>query len=1207
MARKTGAPDAAKLVRDDIVPDSALQVGDERPDRFDHQAIADRVCDLVCVTDPPINIALFGPWGSGKSSFYALLKQKLKGQDSSIQVARYDAWKYGGESLKRNFITSVAHDLGFENEREFDEELHQDREENRLDLGGWLVRNWGALVIGGFIAIAVAAAWLLLFGYVSMLIKEEAFRKAISDALPSAGTVLGLTIAALVVGPKMLESANVKVSEAAPVADDQFARSFRRLVKKATKGGDRRLVVFIDELDRCEPKDVVSTLIDLKTFLDEDGCVFVVAADREVLERALREVPQAKPVREDEPYYSTPGAFLDKVFQHQLALPPLRPQALTEFARKLVRTRGGIWETLRSAEPDDRLFDRVIYTLVPAHVRSPRRVKVLLNNYATDVRVAQSRKIDWLVRATELAKLTVLKTEFPAVAADLLAYPRLLEMILDPPASPPDELRRKLANYVVDYDSSASELGPAGELLADDDDNEASQDERRRAVRDAEKLLRQQLRQYLTKTRAENIPDPRPDLIYLQSAGASDGVSDPRLGEVLDFASDTAPDEVVAAFASELSRTRARAARHLAAASDGTSGPNRANLIEEACRLFETLDTADAREVAAAMASSVRVVVGSADRRPSMIPGALAVAVHAANVDLIETLVSGLSTSAVSDEGLLLRIVPVLADVSDEQAPRIEDVVGGAYYEQPEPLHGALATLPTHAARRLWNSQHAAVESALTRLARDQEGEAEELATPSTQGRATTAPAQSATPPDEEEVAETEAPSERYEALVRAVEARTEPDPDLNSGVLQLGQRFADDDVRTEARRFAERTLGELAAVARSRHAIEGVLRDTPQSWGWWSQQIVSGNNVESKLATDALVRAVGELNAVSGSPLDEIEPVVRRVLSVTPVESDLSAVVASFDGAVSALPWDDGGRPRRRAAYAVGRALAERESTADAVASTLSQDVMRALEEEPSDELQQELVSVVELMPPAAAKATDEELSRYESSDSDVTTVVLLRLICAARFGGSPLAASAVAPAITGGGGRVLDAWLRLAPEVDEVIRTIKGEAWPGQDTLAAYSTGLDDESRSKLWIHLESRNAPVRVLTAAASGAVTAEAVDHIRRKVDRETRQQERDRSVARLLTADLSSSEAHKASSEFAEHLLRTEVNGNVPLAARLVIHTKGGARGHIETLRGLFDTAVGHNDKILTKELKSSLRDVRLLSKSKSRLEKIFGR
>ena len=100
----------------------------------------------------------------------------------------------------------------------------------------------------------------------------------------------------------------------------------------------------------------------------------------------------------------------------------VRPRdcTLTRFARDLVKDKGGLWKDLREAEPRQALLNTIVYALVPAHVRSPRRVKIILNNFATNARIVQGRGIDWLPRAAEIAKLTVLQTEFPEVAAALL-------------------------------------------------------------------------------------------------------------------------------------------------------------------------------------------------------------------------------------------------------------------------------------------------------------------------------------------------------------------------------------------------------------------------------------------------------------------------------------------------------------------------------------------------------------------------------------------------------------------------------------------------------------------------------------------------------------------------------------------------------------------------------------------------------------------
>ena len=50
--------------------------------------------------------------------------------------------------------------------------------------------------------------------------------------------------------------------------------------------------------------------------------------------------------------------------------------------------------------------------------------------FAINARTTQARGIAWQERATEIAKLTVLETEFPLFAADLHIEPRLPSLVL---------------------------------------------------------------------------------------------------------------------------------------------------------------------------------------------------------------------------------------------------------------------------------------------------------------------------------------------------------------------------------------------------------------------------------------------------------------------------------------------------------------------------------------------------------------------------------------------------------------------------------------------------------------------------------------------------------------------------------------------------------------------------------------------------------
>ncbi|MBA3866578.1 MAG: hypothetical protein H0X42_09585 [Solirubrobacterales bacterium] len=211
-------PLPSPIVAGDLIPDHALAVRDG--DQFDYAPIADRIADLCCEADMPINIALFAPWGSGKSSLYTLIDARLgeRGEDEA-KLVRYDAWRYGGKALQRNFIAHAARELEFSEDDPDYSEYHRGLYENqrRVTLSG--PRVWKA-VRGGRLAplIAIALA-LVLLGLIL----------AIDSILIAA--VISTFVAVLAA---VIDTGKVEVEQSKPSEDEEFSARFHRLVERAT-------------------------------------------------------------------------------------------------------------------------------------------------------------------------------------------------------------------------------------------------------------------------------------------------------------------------------------------------------------------------------------------------------------------------------------------------------------------------------------------------------------------------------------------------------------------------------------------------------------------------------------------------------------------------------------------------------------------------------------------------------------------------------------------------------------------------------------------------------------------------------------------------------------------------------------------------------------------------------------------------------------
>ncbi|MET9013980.1 P-loop NTPase fold protein [Streptomyces olivaceoviridis] len=500
------------MAPDDLIQDR--EVDSARSDRLAHSHIADQLYDVVLSVPTPTNIAVWGPWGSGKSGVANLLKGLLDEREF-VRFVRFDAFKYAENPLRRNFIIAAATALGIKDAK-FHEELYGGRVAVKLQFGrndvGRLLKMFG-LTFGAVVAFFAAA--MALFAWLHGGAFRPTFATMAAGALKA-----GIAPAALLTSMMVLVSRTLTREHKTEAADsdEQFEEIFAALVARA---GVERIIVFVDELDRCKPSDVVATLDALRTFLGVDGCVFVVAADQQVLEEALtRALEQATPADAVNPYYSSGSGYLDKVFQYQLSLPPLLVPKVTSFAADLVRGRGGLWAAID--------INLVVSVLVPSHVRSPRRVKALLNTFALTYRLAQRRAADGLLetdpttRVEEIAKLACLRVEFPLFARDLLLDHRLCQYVLALAANPRADLGFHVGEQVRQAASRYANLdADVDQRLSDPEGPDEDEDGDEKAA-DVRRHHGQQLVAYLKRTR--KVPGPGRDLIFLETSGSVFGL-----------------------------------------------------------------------------------------------------------------------------------------------------------------------------------------------------------------------------------------------------------------------------------------------------------------------------------------------------------------------------------------------------------------------------------------------------------------------------------------------------------------------------------------------------------------------------------------------------------------------------------------------------------------------------------------------------------
>lgn len=90
--------------------------------------------------------------------------------------------------------------------------------------------------------------------------------------------------------------------------------------------GDRRIIVFVDDLDRADPRMLPTTLLTLRELLDWPGFVFVLAFDKDVVGKALRSYSEA--------FGESAQHFLDKIIDVPVTLPEPSPKQVQRMVAR---------------------------------------------------------------------------------------------------------------------------------------------------------------------------------------------------------------------------------------------------------------------------------------------------------------------------------------------------------------------------------------------------------------------------------------------------------------------------------------------------------------------------------------------------------------------------------------------------------------------------------------------------------------------------------------------------------------------------------------------------------------------------------------------------------------------------------------------------------------------------------------------------------
>ncbi|MDI9895676.1 P-loop NTPase fold protein [Rhodococcus sp. IEGM 1381] len=376
------------------MPAEKLRLWDDNPTDVDMLGFGHVVESVVSAASSPdldpVTVALQSSWGGGKSSALKLIAKQLEDQNDFV-VVRCDPWEYDDlpkAEVRALLISQVLQKLTTKK---------------------------------GFV------------GDTKRLLKRIQWVKA-------GATLTNMVLARALDAKDLIEAFSPGADE--PTSMAGFRDEFEALMRDAT--GIRKVMVLVDDLDRCSPDSVVAILEAIKVFLSVPKMAFVLAAEEALIrfaierstnsgarntysDRYLEKIVQL-PIRLPTLSRDDAETYIALLLAHRRDEDPARTQALVDHVSqrrsegKKPYLSGPYEDHVQKPHPEDLALAAQIARVLSIDTwSSPRAIKRFLNAWGVRVSIAGDRgaSLDLGV----MLKLYLLEDRFPTSFAMLVETP----------------------------------------------------------------------------------------------------------------------------------------------------------------------------------------------------------------------------------------------------------------------------------------------------------------------------------------------------------------------------------------------------------------------------------------------------------------------------------------------------------------------------------------------------------------------------------------------------------------------------------------------------------------------------------------------------------------------------------------------------------------------------------------------------------------
>jgi predicted KAP-like P-loop ATPase len=310
------------IITDDISFDPIL----------DFNLYRNAIVNIIKNSYPKFTIGIFGDWGTGKTTLMNAINESLEESDKNIVRVRFETWRY--EREEQFALVPLLKTIAFA--LPDDEKFRPLKEKLKRGAINFLKRTPE-----------------ILSSLISKYINEDV------------GTITKEAF------DSFKKEFNSKMELLAEIdRDTLYFDGFdhiRKEINKIQKNNPNfKIVVFIDDLDRCSPKKTLEVLESIKVFLGMEGFIYIIGLSHDIVTKLIDIEYEKKGVKGEQ--------YIKKIIQIPITLPDWNKNDIKKLLEDFI-SKEIIHKEYQT------IINENIDLIVTAVEENPRETKRFLNNF----------------------------------------------------------------------------------------------------------------------------------------------------------------------------------------------------------------------------------------------------------------------------------------------------------------------------------------------------------------------------------------------------------------------------------------------------------------------------------------------------------------------------------------------------------------------------------------------------------------------------------------------------------------------------------------------------------------------------------------------------------------------------------------------------------------------------------------------------------